>query len=83
MRPRRRCGVADQKLSIIGTGDYKFVYDFPTQKGNAAFDECLADVTLWRLRMRMLFQLSVNINRGDAGPSRNSPRSRLNRKRTW
>ena len=39
-RPRRcDCGATDnQELPIIGIGDYNFEFDFPTRKGNAAFD---------------------------------------------
>lgn len=39
---------AAQTVPVLGIGDYNFDYDFPTEKGNAAFDEFLADDTwLW------------------------------------
>ena len=42
-----RLWAADQTVPIIGIGDYNFDYDFPTSKGNAAFDEFVRGDT-WR-----------------------------------
>jgi hypothetical protein len=43
-----RLWATDQKLPIIGIGDYNFDFDFPTRRGNAAFDEFhLDDVWKW------------------------------------
>lgn len=40
-----RLWCADQKLPVFGIGDFNFDFDFPTQKGNEAYDEFLSDGT--------------------------------------
>lgn len=35
----------EQRLPVVAIGDFNMDYDFPTQKGNAAFDAMLADDT--------------------------------------
>ena len=40
-----RLWAAAQTVPVIGIGEYNFDYDFPTAKGNAAFDEFLSDDT--------------------------------------
>ena len=40
-----RLWVAAQNAPVLAIGDYNFDYDFPTGKGNEAFEEFLSDDT--------------------------------------
>ena len=50
-----RLWAADQELPIVGIGDYNFDFDFPTRRGNPAFDEFHLDyVWYWVEPMKLV-----------------------------
>ena len=60
-----RLWAADQELPIIGIGDYNFDFDFPTRRGNPAFDEFHLDYVWYWVEPEKLVDTNWSDRDGD------------------